>query len=108
MAVKKQFSSFQEMLAASKKPVLIDFYATWCGPCQIMSNILEQVSIQMHDEIQIVKIDGDHYSNLASQHGVHAYPTIVLYKDGQVAFRAEGVIPAPQLIQELREVIAKH
>lgn len=105
MAVKKQFASFQEMLQNSEKPVLIDFYATWCGPCQIMSQVLEQVSVQMHDEIQVVKVDGDRYNTLASQHNVQAYPTIVLYKNGELAFRAEGVVPAPQLMQQLRQVL---
>lgn len=105
MAVKKQFSSFEEMLQQAEKPVLIDFYATWCGPCQMMSKILEEISIQMHDEIQIVKVDGDRYNTLASRHEVHAYPTIVLYKGGQMAFRAEGVVPAPQLMQQLRQVL---
>ena len=107
MAVKKQFASFQDMLENAQKPVLIDFYATWCGPCQVMSQVLQQVSVQMIDEVQIVKIDGDRYSNLASQHGVHAYPTIVLYKGGKIAYRAEGVVPAPQLMQQLRQAIQK-
>jgi thioredoxin len=105
MAVKKQFGSFQEMIQNSEKPVLVDFYATWCGPCQMMSQVLQQVSVQMHDEIQIVKIDGDRYTQLASQHQVHAYPTIVLYKNNQIAFRFEGVVPAPQLMQQLRQVL---
>lgn len=105
MAVKKKFASFEEMLANAQKPVLIDFYATWCGPCQVMSQVLEQVSVQMLDEIQIVKIDGDRYNNLASRHGVHAYPTILLYKDNQVVFRAEGAVPAPQLMSQLRQAI---
>ncbi|MGB2924249.1 MAG: thioredoxin [Limnothrix sp.] len=105
MAVKKQFNSFEEMLQNADKPVLVDFYATWCGPCQVMSQVLEQVSVQMHDEIQVVKVDGDRYNTLASKHNVNAYPTIVLYKNGQMAFRAEGVVPAPQLMQQIRQVL---
>lgn len=105
MAVKKQFVSFAEMLQQAEKPVLVDFYATWCGPCQIMGKIIEEISIQMHDEIQIVKIDGDRYNYLAAQHDVHAYPTLILYKNGQMAFRAEGVIAAPQLMQQLRQIL---
>ena len=107
MAVKKQFASFQEMLATSPKPVLVDFYATWCGPCQVMSQVLEQVSLQMSGEIQIVKVDGDRYQQLASQHSVHAYPTIVLYKDNAVAYRAEGVVPAPKLMHQIRQIIQR-
>lgn len=66
MAVKKQFSSFEAMLQAAEKPVLVDFYATWCGPCQIMGKTLEEISPQMANEIQIVKVDGDRYPALAS------------------------------------------
>lgn len=93
------------MLQQAEKPVLIDFYATWCGPCQIMSQVLEQISLHLHGEVQIVKIDGDRYNTLATQHNVHAYPTVVLYKNGQVAFRAEGVVPAPQLMEQIRQAL---
>ncbi len=80
MAVKKQFSSFQEMLESSSQPVLVDFYATWCGPCQLMAQILDQVNIQMGNQLQIVKIDSDKYPVLASQYGVQALPTLVLFR----------------------------
>jgi thioredoxin len=83
MAVKKQFSTFQEMIAESDLPVLVDFYATWCGPCQMMAGILEQVNTQMKDRLRVIKIDTDKYPNLASEHDVHALPTLVLFKNGQ-------------------------
>lgn len=105
MAVKKQFSSFEAMLEQAEKPVLVDFYATWCGPCQIMGKTLEEISPQLANEIQIVKVDGDRYHALASHHGVHAYPTLVLYKQGQVVSRIEGAVPAQQLIQQIRRAL---
>lgn len=71
MAVKKQFSSFQELLESSSTPVLVDFYATWCGPCQMMSPILEQVGASLRDRIQVVKIDTDRYPTIASQYQIH-------------------------------------
>ncbi|MBC6419127.1 MAG: thiol reductase thioredoxin, partial [Prochloron sp. SP5CPC1] len=55
MAVKKKFSSFQELLASTQVPVLVDFYATWCGPCQIMAQIIEQVNSQISNRLQVVK-----------------------------------------------------
>ncbi len=105
MAVKKQFSSFQDMLFQATKPVLVDFYATWCGPCQMMAPILEEVSSALGDRLQVVKIDTDRYPKLASQFQVQGLPTLMLFKQGQPVHRIEGVQPASQLIQELNRLI---
>jgi len=105
MAVKKQFSSFQELLEGCDKPVLVDFYATWCGPCQMMSPILEQVGAQLRDRLQVVKIDTDKYPRLATHYQIEALPTLVLFKNGQPAERIEGVMQAPQLIHHLQSLI---
>ncbi len=105
MAVKKQFSSFQDLLDNSEIPVLVDFYATWCGPCQMMSPILEQVGANLRDRLQVVKIDTDKYPALASQYHIEALPTLVLFKNGQPAERIEGVLQAPQLIQHLSSLV---
>ena len=105
MAVKKQFSSFQDLLEGSDIPVLVDFYATWCGPCQMMAPILEQVGANLRDRLQIVKIDTDKYPNLASKYQIEALPTLVLFKNGQPAERIEGVLQAQQLIQHLSTLV---
>jgi len=105
MAVKKQFSSFEDLLSNSEIPVLVDFYATWCGPCQMMTPILEQVGATLRDRLQVVKIDTDKYPNLASKYQVEALPTLVLFKDGQPAEKIEGVHQAPQLIQHLSTLV---
>ncbi len=105
MAVKKQFSSFQELLEASKTPVLVDFYATWCGPCQMMSPILEQVGASLRDRVQVVKIDTDRYPTIASQYQIQALPTLVLFKNGQPVERIEGVVQANQLVQHLASLL---
>ncbi len=105
MAVKKQFSSFDELLTNSEVPVLVDFYATWCGPCQMMSPILEQVGGHLKDRLQVVKIDTDKYPGLATQYQIHALPTLVLFKNGEPIERIEGVVQAPQLIQHLQTLV---
>ena len=105
MVVKKQFSSFQDLLESSNVPILVDFYATWCGPCQMMNPILEQVGVNLRDRLQIVKIDTDKYPNLASKYQVEALPTLVLFKDGEPAERIEGVLQASQLIQHLSSLV---
>ena len=105
MAVKKQFSNFQDLLEGSDLPILVDFYATWCGPCQMMAPILEQVGANLRDRLQVVKIDTDKYPNLASLYQIEALPTLVLFKDGQPAERIEGVQQAQQLIQHLSSLV---
>jgi thioredoxin len=101
MSVKKQFGSFDELLSGSQLPVLVDFYAPWCGPCQLMTGILDQVSEEMKDKVQIVKINTDNYPDLASQFRVYALPTLVLFKDGEPVDRFEGVIEADKLCDRL-------
>ncbi len=105
MVVKKKFSSFEELLANSQTAVLVDFYATWCGPCQMMSPILEQVGAHLRDRLQIVKIDTDRYPNIASQYQVQALPTLVLFKNGQPIEKIEGLVQAPELLQYLNSVV---
>lgn len=102
MAVKKKFSSFQELLSESPIPLLVDFYATWCGPCQIMAPILEEVGAHMKNRLQVVKIDTDKYPGLASHYQIQALPTLVLFKNGQPVEKIEGVMHTPQLIQRLQ------
>jgi len=106
MAVKKQFNSFEEMLAGSELPLLVDFYAPWCGPCQLMAKILEQVNAQMKDDLQVVKINTDTYPDLATRYQVHALPTLVLFKQGQPVDRIEGVMAVEQLIPYLKAKVA--
>lgn len=105
MATKQEFNSFEDMLASSDLPVLVDFYATWCGPCQIMAKILEQVNAQMSGKLKIVKIDTDKYGQLAEDNRVYALPTLVLFKKGQAVDRIEGVMQPADLIQRLQSFI---
>ena len=102
MAVKKNFSSFAELLANSDRPVLVDFYANWCGPCQLMSPILEEVGAKMKNSLQVVKIDTEKYPQIASQYQIEALPTLVLFKNGQPIKKIEGLRQAPQLIADLQ------
>lgn len=105
MATKKEFGSFQEMIAGSDLPLLVDFYAPWCGPCQLMAKILEQVNAQMKEKLQVVKINTDNYPDLATQYQVYALPTLVLFKQGAPVDRIEGVMKAEQLIQHLQTLV---
>ncbi|MEH1820906.1 MAG: thioredoxin [Nostoc sp.] len=105
MATQKEFNSFDDMLSASDVPVLVDFYAEWCGPCQMMTPILEQVNNQLKDRLRIVKIDTEKYTELATQYKIESLPTLVLFKQGKPVDRIEGVRQAAQLVQYLQTKI---
>lgn len=102
MATKQAFNNFEELLAGADVPVLVDFYAEWCGPCQMMTPILEQVNALLKPKLRVVKINTDKYPQLATQYQIHALPTLVLFKQGKPVERIEGVMQAPQLVQHLQ------
>lgn len=102
MAVKQEFKSFDDLIGGAQEPILVDFYADWCGPCQMMSKILTQVGAEMKGEIKVVKIDTEKYPQIASEHQIHALPTLVLFNKGQSIDRIEGVLTADQLMSRVR------
>ncbi|CAI0625724.1 unnamed protein product [Linum tenue] len=105
-AKKESFANLDELLQKSDKPVLVDFYATWCGPCQFMVPILEEVSIIMNDTVQVVKIDTEKYTAIANQYDIQALPTFILFKDGKPIDRFEGALPRDQLIQRIESSLS--
>lgn len=105
MAIKQQFHNFDNLLSSSDLPVLVDFYADWCGPCQMMSPILDQVNAQLKQQLRVVKINTEKYPQLASQHHIHALPTLVLFKQGRPVERIEGVMQADALIQRIKAFV---
>jgi len=105
MAVTQEFKSFDDLVGSAEQPILVDFYADWCGPCQMMAKILVQVGAEMKGEIKVVKIDTERYPQIASQHQIHALPTLVLFDKGKSVDRIEGVLTADQLISRVRGVL---
>lgn len=105
VAKKQEYTNFEDLIASADKPLLVDFYATWCGPCRMLAPILDQVQALMKHKLQVVKIDTDRYPELASQYQVHALPTMVLFKQGQPVERIEGVMPPEQLIERLTPLV---
>ncbi len=105
VATTQQFTSFEDAIANSDLPVLVDFYATWCGPCKMMADILEQVNLQLNGRVRIMKIDTDRYPQIASDHHIQALPTLVLFKDGRSVDRIEGVLQADRLVDRLQQFL---
>lgn len=88
-----------------KGVVMVDFFATWCGPCKMLSPVLEDVANEMAGKAEIVKVDIDESADLASQFGIMAVPTMLIFKDGQVVKQLQGFMPKPQLVNALNEVL---
>lgn len=96
--------SFTELIY-SDKPVLVDFYADWCGPCKMMTPILREVKDQMQDKVTIVKVDVDKNPQAASAYSVQGVPTLLIFQNGVVKWRQSGVVPAAQLQQVLKQFV---
>ena len=91
-------TTFQEIID-SEKPVLIDFYGSWCGPCQMLGPILKQVKDSLGDRISIIKIDVDKNQELASIYNVRGVPTMMIYQHGEQLWRQSGVLSKEEIIK---------
>jgi len=89
-------STFQEIIQ-SDTPVLVDFFATWCGPCKMLAPILKEVKDQLGNRVSIIKIDVDKNQALAAQYQVRGVPTMMLFQNGQQLWRQSGVLSKEQI-----------
>lgn len=95
-------SNFQQVLN-SGKPVLVDFFAEWCGPCKTMAPILKQVKDSLGEAVTIIKIDIDKNPQAAQAYQIQGVPTLMLFKQGQIKWRQSGVVPAQMLAGIIRQ-----
>jgi len=89
-------------LIQSETPVLVDFYADWCGPCKLMAPVLKEVKDALGDAVRIVKIDVDKEQQAAASFGIQGIPTFMIFQNGEIKWRASGVLSKQQLIQTLQ------
>lgn len=94
-------SDFQKMIAEDK-PTLVDFFATWCGPCKMQAPILEQLKQKVGDAANIIKIDVDRNADLATEYQIRSVPTIIIFKNGMPQWRASGLQQLEVLEDKLR------
>lgn len=97
--------SFQDIIKGDK-PVLVDFYADWCGPCKMMAPILKQLSERMNEQVRVIKVDVDKSKSAAMTYRIQGVPTLILFKDGKIVWRQSGVVQLAQLENTVRRFLA--
>lgn len=98
---------FKEKVLQSKLPVLVDFWAEWCGPCKMIAPILDEIAKEYEGKIYVVKIDVDKNQSLALEYSVSSIPNLLLFKDGDVADQSIGLIAKENIIQMIDSVLLK-
>ncbi|MGE0567380.1 MAG: thioredoxin [Bacteroidia bacterium] len=95
-------SKFNEILNTDK-PVLVDFFAEWCGPCKVMAPILKEAKSTLGDSAKIIKVDVDRNQEVAAEYQIRSVPTLILFKNGKVVWKKSGVVPANELVSIIQQ-----
>jgi thioredoxin 1 len=99
-------ATFEKEVKKADKPVLVDFWAEWCGPCRMIAPILEELSVEFSDQVKIVKLNVDSNPEIAQAYNVRGIPALLLFKNGEVAGQKIGALPKQQLKTWITESVA--
>tara|TARA_B100001175_G_C19419082_1_gene595144 strand:+ start:614 stop:931 length:318 start_codon:yes stop_codon:yes gene_type:complete len=101
MALEITDSNFKEVVLESDKPVLVDFWATWCGPCRTVGPIIDELATELEGKAVIGKVNVDNNSESPQTYGIRSIPALLIFKDGELVDRLVGAVPKSQLVEKL-------
>jgi thioredoxin 1 len=105
MALEVNDGNFDEVVIKSDKPVVVDFWAEWCGPCRMISPIMEELSTEYSGKALIVKCDVDSSPAVSARYGIRNIPTILFFKDGKIADKQVGAVPKSNFVTKLNALL---
>ncbi|MBP0020361.1 MAG: thioredoxin [Cyanobacteria bacterium SBLK] len=98
-------STFKDEVLESDVPVLVDFWAPWCGPCRMVAPVVEEIATQYEGQVKVVKLNTDENPNIASQYGIRSIPTLMIFKGGQRVDMVVGAVPKTTLANTLEKYL---
>jgi len=97
--------NFNEAVISSEKPVIVDFWAEWCGPCRMIAPIMEEISQEYTDKVVVAKCDVDNSPQITLKYGIRNIPTVLFFKDGKVADKQVGAVPKDNFVAKLNALL---
>ena len=105
MAIEVNDNNFDEIVLKSDKPVIVDFWAEWCGPCRMVGPIVEEIGEEYKEKAVVVKVDVDSNPGISAKYGIRNIPTILYFKNGEIVDKQVGAVPKSNLVSKLEAIL---